>query len=150
MKLWLQKRKGTSGFLLIEVLVAIFILAIAGLGIQRLLLMSFQLSSATQEECRAMEILQEQMDLMRMYSWEQLNDPRFVPNNFKTALFPESGRPEARGKIWVKKPNLQESYRNEILEVEVELSWDSKGIIKVRTARTWITRNGLNSYIQGL
>lgn len=79
------KRAG-AGFTLLEVCAGLFILGVFVTSLYAVVNSGFASVQLERENMRATQILVEKMDTLRLYSWDQITDPSFIPNTF-TATF---------------------------------------------------------------
>src|SRR5689334_21394180 len=81
----LNKRKRTSStmaYTLIEILVATAVLGVMFLSLYGGFSAGFAVIQIARENLRATQIMQEKMETIRLYTWDQINTPGFVPTNF--------------------------------------------------------------------
>lgn len=141
-------------FTLVEVLVA---MAIAGIGIGALyaaLLSGLRVVQLSREDLRATQVMVELMDTLRLYSWDQITDPTFTPKHFDIEYDPV-GATNGVGSAFIYKceMNVKQgpadvAYRDNMKTVTLDIEWrnDTKQKRK-RTFVTYVTQNGLQSYI---
>jgi prepilin-type N-terminal cleavage/methylation domain-containing protein len=139
-----------KGFSFIEVMVAVGLVSIVVAFTSTAIGFAFSLMAVSQENLRASQILQEKMETIRLYNWDQINTPGFVPREFKAGAHPADNDPEAMmyaGTISITNAPLNESYAPEILQVTVDIEWDSAGVTRRREMSTFVARHGLQNYI---
>src|SRR5947208_2753997 len=73
-------------FTLVEVMTASALLGIMSISLLGALSSGFAVLRLTQEQLRATQILQEKMEIIRLYSWDQVNTPGYVPTSFTAAF----------------------------------------------------------------
>src|SRR6476619_2008113 len=75
-------QRQTGAFSIIEALVAVALLGVVFVSLYTGISNGFAFAKVTRENLRATQILQEKMETVRLYTWDQLNTPGFVPTNF--------------------------------------------------------------------
>jgi type II secretory pathway pseudopilin PulG len=150
---------GQRGFSLVEVAVA------AGLiGLMFVALLSGLTSSVAniqfgREQMRATQIMVEKMDIIRLYSWENLN-PTYIPTSFTTTFHPDSGTSGGKngggegvgttyfGSIAITNTAVVEPYAPDLKQVTVSLEWKSGNRTVTRQMSTYVARYGLQNFIK--
>src|SRR6266487_2964180 len=83
----LEENAERKAFTLIEVMMAIsmvsFLFASLYLGFGQ----GFAIIQTARENLRATQILQERMETIRLYTWDQLNTAGFIPDTFQTPYY---------------------------------------------------------------
>jgi hypothetical protein len=94
-------------------------------------------------------LLEEKMETIRLYSWEQINTPDFFPATFDASAnaLSESSQALYRGKIAITDAPLAESYASNLRQVVIEIVWNSGGVERHRKMTTFVSRYGLQNYI---
>ena len=136
---------------MIEVLVAVAVLAIMFVSLYSGFSAGFAVIQLARENLRATQILQEKMETIRLYTWEQINTPGFVPTNFVDTFYAAGtnmgGSLSYTGRVTIVRPVISEAYSNELKTVRIDLQWVSAGVLRNREMQTLVTRNGLQNYI---
>ncbi len=145
------RRAARGGFSLVEVTLA---MAIAGMLITTLyagLTYGFSVMRLARENTRATQILVEKMETIRLYSWDQLNTPGFIPASFEVAYYPMGGVTNHgtiySGYLTISNTPLTASYAPDLKKVTVTLNWKTGGLGRTRTISTYVSHYGLQSYI---
>ena len=136
---------------MVEVLVAVVVLAIMFVSLYSGFSAGFAVVQLARENLRATQILQEKMETIRLYTWEQINTPGFVPTNFVDTFYSAgtntTGSMSYTGRVTIVRPVITEAYSNELKAVRINLQWVSAGVLRNREMQTLVTRNGLQNYI---
>ena len=135
---------------MIEVLVSVAVLAIMFVSLYSGFSAGFAVIQLARENLRATQILQEKMETIRLYTWEQINTPGFIPTNFVDTFYSSGTNSTSMsytGRVTIVRPVMTEAYSNELKSVKIELRWVSAGILRNREMQTLVTRNGLQNYI---
>jgi hypothetical protein len=131
----------------VSILIVLAVLATVYAGfVQR-----YRTVASFREEQRAIEILLTKTEALRSYTWNQLHDRNFMPETF-TAGFdqqsPTGSGPLYTGRIEVAAlPSSTESYRSNLCQVRLSVSWASRGATHQREVTTLIANRG--SYTSG-
>lgn len=142
-------KRPTRAFTVTEVLVAVgftgFVLASALSGFS----LAFGILQDARENLRAAQLLQEKVETIRLYSWDQINTPGFIPTTFTA-----SGNPTNQavgtlyhGTMLITNAPIAESYSTNLRQVVVELSWASGNTTRQRKVTTFVSRYGLQNYV---
>ena len=103
------------------------------------------------ENLRATQILQEKMETVRLYTWDQLNTAGFVPTNFFEGFYVGSGTNDGgltyTGRVSIASAPLTEGYGTNMKMVTINLSWKSGRVVRNRQMQTLTAKHGLQSYI---
>lgn len=145
-------RTASAAFSLVEVLVGLAILATMFISLYAGFSYGFGVIQLTRENLRATQILQEKMETLRLYTWDQINTPGFIPSSFTEPFYADSsnivqGSLIYTGTVEIAATTLPESYNADLREVTVTLQWDSGGLPRTREISTFVTRHGLQNYI---
>ncbi len=105
------------------------------------------------ENLRATQIMLEKVETIRLYSWSQINTPGFIPTTFTATYDPQGATNNAQGLTYSgtmtinTNPPISSSYSNDMAAVTVTLNWQTGNLQRNRQFTTYVTRNGLQSYI---
>lgn len=151
MKMCCQRSRANTGFTMVEVMVAVCVLGIGLAALYSGIGYGFKCIGQAREERRATQILLEVTETLRLYDWDQLHDPNFLPSAVTYAYDPSStGSP---GVIYTNHITVSpvlpavENYLNNLSQVTVALDWSSGGAPYHREITTFITRRGLQAYV---
>ncbi len=103
------------------------------------------------ENLRASAIIRGKMECIRLFTWDQVLDPTYVPTNF-TETFCEPGN-EPLGITYTGTVSIaamgptDRNYSNDMRVVTVTLNWLSGGLPRTRTLDTYVARYGMQNYI---
>ena len=101
------------------------------------------------ENLRATQILTEKSEALRLYDWEQITTPGFIPTSFATPFDPvntSAPGPTYNGTIKIKKIPNSLSYADDLRRVNIELTWNSRGRTRSREFSTYVCRTGIQNY----
>ena len=106
----------------------------------------------TRDNLRATQIMADRMEVIRLYTWDQLNAPGYVPTNFTSYTWPNglaTGRQGTTfvGKLSIGNSPLTEGYSNDVRQVVLDLNWSSKVTQHHRQMTTLVSRYGIQNYV---
>lgn len=102
------------------------------------------------ENDRATQVLVEKMESVRLYNWDQINSNGFIPPTFTAYYDPQGGTNQGlaySGTIRIAPANMASSYTNDLMQIQVQISWQSGSLSRSRELSTFVSRYGLESYI---
>lgn len=139
------------GFTLVELMVAIASVGVLFVTLYLGITQGFSVIQLARENLRATQILEERMETIRLYTWEQINTSGFIPSTF-TAPFYAVGQDTSgltySGTLTLENANLSGATYNDTLKlVTVTVSWQSGGTARTRTMSTLVSRYGMQQYI---
>jgi len=146
-------KKSRSASTITEVLVASVIMAISAAALMRALAGGFKTMQRARENQRATQILMEQAEMIRLYSWEQVNRPGVIPTQFTVPYDPQ--RPGGGGLYYTCKVSITDvpasafstSYSANMRLVKLMLEWKSNSLMRYRTNYTLVARDGFQNYV---
>lgn len=103
------------------------------------------------ENQRATQIMLEKVETIRLYNWDQINTPGFIPTAFTSAYDPQAANGvqglSYTGTMTISDAPIASSYSPDMKQVRVQVAWKTGSIQRQREFTTYIARNGLQSYI---
>lgn len=139
-----------AAFSIIEVLVAVSICGVMFLSLYSGLSSGVAVIQLARENVRATQILQEKMETIRLYRWDQINTAGFVPTNFTDVFYASSTETNGltyTGTVAIAVAPMTEAYSNDVRQVTVEVQWKSANILRKRDMKTLVSRYGLQNYV---
>ncbi|MDB6065921.1 MAG: hypothetical protein JWR26_2129 [Pedosphaera sp.] len=151
MKIRLNSKPDAGAFTLAEVCVAVAMIGVMMIALFSGFRQSFKLVGANRENLRATQILQEKMELIRLYNWDQVTNTGYIPQHF-SATFDPTVATNIEGAVYTGSVTLTnapmtETYSTNMRIVILNLSWTSSGVVHSRSMTTFISRYGLQNYI---
>jgi type II secretory pathway pseudopilin PulG len=137
---------------MLEVLVAVAVLGVMFVSLYSGFSAGFAIIQLARENLRATQILQEKMETIRLYTWDQIATPGFIPTNFVESFYSVGTNNNGAsmmytGQVMIAAAPISESYSNELKSVNIRVQWLSAGVTRSREMSTYVTRNGLQNYI---
>jgi prepilin-type N-terminal cleavage/methylation domain-containing protein len=146
-------RPAERAFTLAELMVACAILAIMVVALFGGISFGFSNITIARQNLRATQIALEKMEIVRMYSWEQMNSNGFVPRTFTAPFFPNVSAEDANsgviyyGNILVTNVSLNATYDHDMRMVIVSLNWTNRNIPQSVEMSTYVSQYGMQRYI---
>jgi type II secretory pathway pseudopilin PulG len=142
------RQKAEKGFTLVDVVMAIALLSVMASGIFGSFRYGFFTLQLTRENQRATQILLEKVETLRLYSWDQINTPNFVP----ATLPPEYYTPPSQGMVYngtvtIANYPIGASYAANMRQVTVTLTWTTGKIPHTRSLTTYVAKDGIQNYV---
>ena len=146
-------RRLEAAFSLVEVTMGAGVLGIMALSIFAGISSGFSVVQTDRENLRATQILEEKMEVVRLFNWDQvINLPGYIPTSFTEQFYPPSGTNGGggfyyTGTVSVANAPITESYSNELRMIQVQVTWTSNGVRHQRAMTTFVAEYGLQKYI---
>ncbi len=144
------KRTFRRAFTLVEVLVTVAIVGTSFVSLYSGISMGFAIVNVSRENLRAVQVLQEKVETIRLYNWDQINSNGFIPTTFCEPFYPKGGTNSGlvyNGTVVVTNAPISETYRNDLRLVVLNVSWTSGNVLRQREMQTYISRYGLQNYL---
>ncbi|NJN05943.1 MAG: hypothetical protein HC814_05610 [Rhodobacteraceae bacterium] len=112
----------------------------------------FSMIQLARENLRATQVLMEKMETIRVYNWDQVTTANFIPlPRFTNYYFPAATNAADQGVAYVGKVSLAaasvpSAYSNDMRQLTVEISWNSKGQPRTRSMSTFVSKYGIQNY----
>src|SRR5437667_1245863 len=87
----LGMRDSRCAFALIEVLIGSGLLGVMSVSLYLGIAQGFAFVQIARENLRATQILQEKLETVRLYTWDQVIQPGFIPSAFTNYYYPSGG-----------------------------------------------------------
>ena len=153
-----RQRRAVSGtaFTLVEVLVAMAVLGIMAAAVLGGLSWCLTSVRLARENLRATQIIVEKMEVIRLLTWDQINDPNLIPTTFTAPYYSATGASNDTGgltyygSVSVLPPvSWQLSgavYTNDLRVVAVRVYWTNQGLPHQRQLNSYVSRYGIQNY----
>ena len=141
-------KTGAFAFTLMEGLIGIAVMGIVFISLYAGMASGFQSIRTSQENLRATQILTERFEAMRLYNWDQINTPGFIPDKFIARFAPNSSNPGIiyDGTIRIGAV-MGQPYATDLRSVTIVLSWKSNNRQRTRVLSSYVARYGLQTYV---
>jgi len=136
----------------VEAVVAAAILTVAISGVMLSLGYGFLAMQRVRENQRATQIMLEKVEIIRLYSWDQVNTPGFVPSTFTDYYDPKSETNPGvtyHGTLAIRDaPMSGLNYVTNLREFLITLTWTTQGRVQhTRTLSTLVAKDGIQNYV---
>src|SRR6267142_1688877 len=84
------KRRFEAATTLVDVILAVGIIAIMSGGMIGSITYGFYVMEMARENQRATQIILERIEAIRLYNWSQVKDPTFIPSTFTDVYDPQA------------------------------------------------------------
>ena len=147
----LGARLGHAGFTLVEVVVSMAIVGVVFVSLYAAMTSGVSVTQMTRENLRATQVLLEKSETFRLYNWDQITTPNWVPEKFAAAYCPTAST-NAQGAVYsgtieVSKPSLSANYADDMRQINITLNWKTGNLNRSRTMTFYVARNGMQNYI---
>jgi Tfp pilus assembly protein PilV len=148
----LRKPFAPRAFSIMEVLVATLLVSVIFLSLYAGISAGLGMVQLSRENLRATQILQEKMETIRLYNWDQINQQGFVPATFTAPFYGTNvNSPDAgiiyQGSLSISNAPVSESYSGDLRMVTAVVRWTSGNVERNREMSTFVSRYGLQNYI---
>ena len=137
-----------------EVLVATAIIGVQFVALYLGMTQGFGIVQVSRENLRATQILQEKMETIRLYTWDQITNAGFIPPTFTNSFYPAGSQANLgvnyQGTMTISDvpaPLSSTSYASDLKLVVVQVNWTSGNVQRQRDMRTLVSHYGLHNYI---
>lgn len=160
------RRTRRGGFTLIEVMVSVFVIAIAVSSIFLAMNMGFSMTAASRENLRATQIMLDKMEGVRLYDWAEVTNTSFLNPTFTSWFYETNNIGQANAQGYgvqydgvvqvapVPASMANNYYSSNMVQVTVTVHWTSAGNgwsygsnYHTRSMATYVAMNGMQNYI---
>lgn len=145
-----RTRRSQAAFSLVEVTVGMGVMGTCVVALFSGFTSGFFTMQLARENQRATQIMLEKVETLRLYSWDQINTPGFIPTGTWTNYYdPQSTNKGVAyvGTLSIADAPITSSYSNDMKMVTVTLNWQTGNLPRNRSFTTYVARNGLQTYI---
>ena len=147
-----SRSRNEDAFSLVEVLVAVSIIGVLFVALYSGLTYGYVVIRSARESLRATQILQEKMEVIRLYRWDQVLSNGFIPATFSEPFYTGTngggaGGLNYSGTATISTIPLSESYSNDLRQLTVTVRWVSGRVTNNRSMSTFVSRYGLQNYV---
>ena len=144
-----------SGFTLVEALIATAIVGFSFVGLYAGLVQGDNLIQNTSQNNRASEIMAEQMETIRLYTWDQLTNSGYIPLSNTISYYPTSvtnSSSQGVGIVYTELLSISncpvtENYGADLRQVTVTVLWSSATGNHQRQMTTLVSHYGMQNYV---
>ena len=170
-------RSAEVAFSLIEVMVGMGIVGVVFISLYAGISSGFAVISMARENLRATQVMQDRIEEMRLYTWDQIcsfgSSTSYIPSTFTEPYYPSTtdlaasdlsygtdgttpttttsrdsaGSFSYVGRLKVTDPGISESYSNNLKLIIVSVVWTNGNVRRERTMSTFVSQYGMQNYI---
>jgi len=145
-----RKDEGRGAFSLVEVMFAVGIVGVVFVSLYAAISQGFAVVQTARENLRATQIMQEQVEILRVLDWAQITTTP-SPLNFTASFYPAGGANPGvtySGTINITNTpaTFTGSYLSDMRLAVVSLSWQGGKVTRQRELRTLLSHYGLHNY----
>src|SRR5260221_9088268 len=144
----------SAGFSLLEGVVGFGIFAICFGALLAGLTLNVSTIKFARETVRATQIMEEKLDTIRLYSWDQINTAGYISNQFYVPFFPTNAFTSTQslgvtytGQVTIAAAPGSETYQSNLVQVTIDLYWPSQPQLRHAQMTTLVGKYGLQTYI---
>jgi len=139
---------GRLAFSLVEVMFATVIIAVVFVSLYVAISQGFGVVQVARENLRATQIMQEQVEILRILNWDQVTTNP-APWNFNASFYPANLTNQGvvySGSVNITNAPVSSTYTTDVRLAVVSLSWMSGKVSRRRELRTLVSHYGLHNY----
>jgi len=141
-----------QGTTIVEIVISTCILAILATGLIGCFTYGFYIMELARENQRATQIILEKFETVRLYNWDQVLTPGFIPTTFEDIYDPQAGAGSEgiayHGTVTVTNVPFNTSYSSNMRELVISLTWtSSRNLTRTRTMSTFVAKDGVQNYV---
>lgn len=143
----------SAAFTLTEVLVGVAISAVVFVALYLGFSGGFGVIQLSRENLRATQILQDKMETIRLYNWDQITSNGFIPATFTAPFYATNSDSTAGGGLiyygvmTITNAPIAEKYSNDLRMAVVQIVWTNGAVARRREMRTFVSRYGMQNYV---
>lgn len=144
-----RKRRLIAAFSLIEVTISLGVIGTIAGAMMTGITGGFFTMKMARENLRATQIMLEKVETIRLYTFDQINTPNFIPATFTNRYDPNSTGQGLSyiGTISIDPVPFTTGYSANMKQITVTLNWTTGLLPRTRSFTTYVAKNGLQSYI---
>ena len=144
------RRRTQQAFTLVETLMTVMIVGIFFGSLYTGFIFGFQELELERESLLATQLVNQKIELFRLYSWSRLTATNFVPSTFQQTYYTSAGQTNSSltysGTIAVTNAGVAETYSNTLTKIIVTVTWQSRGQHQ-RQMSTLVSQYGMQNAI---
>ena len=145
-----RRLRANAGFTLLEGVVGIGLMGVLIVCLYTGMTTGFSTVRLARENLRATQVIQEKFETLRLYTWDQINDPTFIPSTFTASFYNGNGQTSQvayQGTVKVTRSGISDAYADDLRLVTIQVNWTSGTLPRTRTMTSFVARYGMQNYI---
>lgn len=150
----LRKPTRISGFSLLEVCIGMAVIGIVCVALYSGMTAGMGTVRMARENERATQLMTEKLDTIRLYSWDKITTPGYIPATFFKAMEASGSLDNAvasglvyTGTVTIARAPISTPYSTNLRIVTVKLDWSSGSMARTRSMTTLVAKDGMQNYI---
>lgn len=153
-------RPSSQAFSLPEVLISVCIFSVMFISLYAGISQGFLVIDSARHNMRATQIMLEKVEVLRLFSWDAVTTPGYVPTRFSERLVPAYttnsvavGNAVATGSgvtyygtTTIGPAPVDPAYTNTMRLVTISLTWTNGGVARTRTMQTLVAKYGIHEF----
>src|SRR5436190_2672355 len=144
-------RQRLSGFSLVEATIGMGIIGTTVATMFSGFTSGYFTMQMARENLRATQIMLERVETIRLYSWDQVNDPTYITPTFTAPYDPEAPAGQQglvyNGTMQILDAGVATSYAADMKKVVVTVNWKTGRLQRTRQFTSYISRFGMQDYV---
>ena len=143
-----------AGFTLVEAVIGLGIFGVCFAALLAGIISNAATVRSIRETVRATQIMEEKLDTIRLYSWDQINTSGYISNRFYVPFSPSnalagSSSPGVTytGMVTIADAALSETYSTNLKAITIDLYWPSHPSVRHTQMSTFVAKYGLQCYV---
>ena len=148
------RKRLTAGFSLAEGLIGVAVMGTVFVSLYTGMASGFQAIRNSRENTRATQIMLEKFETIRLYNWDQINDPTFIPTYFTAKFFPNTtgstnmgSGVTYKGRVDIRPVAFGDPYGADMRSVTISLTWITDGLEHNRVFTSFVAKYGIQNYV---
>ncbi|MDB6122940.1 MAG: hypothetical protein JWQ71_1933 [Pedosphaera sp.] len=134
---------------MVETCVAVAVVGVFIVSLCGGLAMGTGIIRSSRERQRATQVMVEKFEMIRLYTWAQINSNGFVPTTFSAPFDPKqtNGGLVYNGRLSISSATNTGAYKDDLRQVTVQLTWTSGSLVATQSMTSLVARYGMQNYI---
>jgi len=148
------RKRHQRAFSLVETVVGMVMVGVTCLALYSGMTFGMKTLQGARETERATQIMEEKLDTIRLYSWDQINTSGYISNRFYVPFSPSnalagSSSPGVTytGMVTIADAALSETYSTNLKAITIDLYWPSHPSVRHTQMSTFVAKYGLQCYV---
>lgn len=151
MKTTWRTNRTQSGSALVEVVFSIAVIGVVAAALIGSFSYGFFITQLVRENQRATQIILEKAETIRLYSWDQVLTPGFIPSTFTDVYDPQSAGGEGvayHGTLTIGNSPSGANYSANLRQFTITLTWTNHmNMVRTRSLATLVAKDGIQNYV---
>lgn len=136
---------------MVEVVFSIAVIGVVAAALIGSFSYGFFVTQLVRENQRATQIILEKAETIRLYSWDQVLTPGFIPPTFSDVYDPQSTGGEGvsyHGTLTITNSPSGANYAANLRQFTITLTWtNNMNMVRTRSLATLVAKDGVQNYV---